>query len=348
MDSLKQREIQAPERPANVFYLDIIRICAIYLVVLLHALNPWLSVQSLYGTKTWLLCILISPLDRMGVPLFFMISGYLILSDPRTLDIAAFYKRRLPRILIPFLVWNVVYYMIANRSGSTVPGFLDMLLNQTGKYHFWYVYVLVGMYMLAPFFKKMVDSCTKNQLLWLMILVLFPVTIIPFVRLITRINIFGFTTMIEGYVGFFLFGYLLVKWPPERKARLLMYGLGIAAWLGNALGTWMSSSPEQILLPFNTGYNIVHYMTAGAFFVLVQALSEPLEKKLPARPVKYWASVTYGIYLCHVLVLDVWTGYVHFGSTALNIFSSFVATAVVSTLIMLVLGRIPAARKLLL
>jgi len=333
---------------ANILYLDIIRICAIYLVILLHALDPWLSIAATYGTNLWFVGNIISPIERMGVPLFFMLSGYLTLSDPRTLDIGAFYKRRLPRILLPFLIWSGIYYVAANYSALSLGAFFDGLLNQEIKYHLWYVYVLIGMYMLAPFIKKMVDSCTEKQVFLLFLLVLFPVTILPFFRFLTHIRVFGFTTMMEGYWGFFIFGYLLGKYPPRQKYRFLMYTSGIAAWIGSIAGNLLSSSAEAISLPFNSGYNIAHYMTAGAFFVLIQSLAPKLESSLSAKRMKYWAGCTYGMYLCHVLVMEVCNAILPFEKPILIVFVGFSATALCSTAFALILGRIKPLRKIFL
>ena len=348
--TMLHHEERRPERK-NIFYLDVIRIVAVYLVLLLHAISPFITRLDLYDTLTWNVALGISPLVRMGVPLFFMMSGYLILSDPRTSDFATFYKRRLPRILIPFLVWNMIYYLvyhIVRGATGSVSEFLMGMFNQDIMYHFWYIYTLCGMYVLAPFFKRIVDNCTKRQVLLLLLVVLFPTTFIPFVCIFTKLNIYGFPTMLNGYFGFFIFGYLLGKWPPERKWRIVMYGLGIAAWFGGALGNYLTSSAEQMPLQFNYGHNLVHFMTAGAFFVLMQALSDKLEKILPAKTIKYWASLTFGIYLCHVMCMDMWNHFVvTFATPAYCIVNSFAGSVIVSTLAVLCISRIKPIKKLL-
>ena len=350
MTTQLRNEVPLIAKRENILYLDVLRITAIYLVILLHALNPWLTAQEIYNTLIWKAALLISPIDRMGVPLFFMLSGYLILSDPRTLDIASFYKRRLPRILIPFLVWNIIYYVVytvIGGEGLSVVVFLKEILKQNIKYHFWYIYTLVGMYVFAPFLKRMIDGCTKKQSMLLLFLILLPVTIFPFIHFFTNVWVSAFPTMMEGYLGFFVLGYLLGNWPVDRKYKWILYAAGIAAWLGGAWGNYISSTAEQINVPFNTGYNLVHYLTAGAFFVLVQSMSDQLALILPVKWIKYWAGLTFGIYLCHVLVMDLWYGVISFSSPALTIFASFVSTSVLSTLCMAVVSLIKPIKKFL-
>ena len=92
-------------------YLDLLRCLAIFFVVVLHVMTPVLTNQGLYGSTSWYVCLFQNSLNRAGVPLFLMISGYLMLRDARTLAVGRFYKKRLPRLLLPLAVWNGIYYI---------------------------------------------------------------------------------------------------------------------------------------------------------------------------------------------------------------------------------------------
>lgn len=85
--------------------LDILRCMATYLVVLLHVISPYLNSSAHYGQSLWTVCNLLSFLCQAGVPLFFMLSGCLLLEDEGTLNCTEFYKKRLRRLLTPFLCW---------------------------------------------------------------------------------------------------------------------------------------------------------------------------------------------------------------------------------------------------
>ena len=113
-------------------YLDFIRCLAIILVITLHAMTPILTNTAFYQTKSWYFCMLVDPLNRAGVPLFFMISGYLMLSRPSTEQTVKFYKKNLPKLIIPLVSWNLIYCIVANfrdnlRINPTT--FLQQLLN---------------------------------------------------------------------------------------------------------------------------------------------------------------------------------------------------------------------------
>ena len=119
-------------------YLDALRCLAIFLVVLLHNDAPVGAV-------------------RLGVPLFFMISGCLLLGKPETAEPAAFYRKKLPRLLAPLAVWNVIYHWTNAWQFHTDTGLLALLqkaFNRGTGYHMWYIYVLLGLYLLCPFLKR--------------------------------------------------------------------------------------------------------------------------------------------------------------------------------------------------
>lgn len=69
--------------PRRMAELDLLRCLAILMVVTLHAAAPLLSDPALMGTPAWYFCLLLDPFSRTGVPLFFMLSGFLLLRDPR-------------------------------------------------------------------------------------------------------------------------------------------------------------------------------------------------------------------------------------------------------------------------
>lgn len=89
-------------------YLDFLRCFAIFSVLLLHTLVPVVTNTGVCGAPSWKLCVALDALTRVGVPLFFMLSGYLMLSREGTRQIGPFYRKNLPKLGIPLVVWNLI------------------------------------------------------------------------------------------------------------------------------------------------------------------------------------------------------------------------------------------------
>ena len=293
-------------------YLDFLRCLAIFLVILLHTLVPVVTNTGVYGVPSWKLCVALDALTRVGVPLFFMLSGCLMLSREGTRQLAAFYRKNLPKIGIPLVVWNLIYYggsLLMRGETFRLRDFLAGLLNQGHSYHMWFVYTLLGIYLLCPFLKRMTEGCTGSQLLLLVGIILFPTAIQPILNLAQPVYIHLFGPLMEGYLGYFLLGYWLGGRKLTPKARRLLYILGAAAYLIAFLGNLRQASPQSIPLPFNGGYRLHHYFTAAAVFVLVRTFFEnhaKVEAALSA-PLAWLSNRVFGIYWVHVLVLETVT-----------------------------------------
>ena len=129
-----------------------------------------------------------------------------------------FYKKRLSRILIPLVIWNAVYCVHYHKDVAT---YFAESINQGCAYHLWFLYLILGIYLLTPFLKQIVDHCTRSQLWWLLALICFAGTLRPLFNLATPFYLYLFPPMMEGYIGYFLFGYLLGTAPSAGKKEPL-------------------------------------------------------------------------------------------------------------------------------
>lgn len=104
-------------------------------------------------------------LGQIAVPGFFMISGYLFYRGFRWEMLKGKWNRRIRSILVPFILWNFLYY-IGYVTGSRLPWVtdvvgkgripftlgtaIDAVINYTYNYVFWYLYQLIALTLLAP------------------------------------------------------------------------------------------------------------------------------------------------------------------------------------------------------
>jgi len=331
-------------------YLNLLRVIAIYFVILLHCVSPFLQKVGLFGQRAWLISDCINAITRMGVPCLFMISGYLLLSDERSLDIKSFYKKRLPRILIPLFVWNVLYFIydrVITKQTIKPMEFLSQLFNNGSSYHLWFVYTIFGIYLIIPFLKRIVDACTQRQVLILLSIILLTSSIRPLVNEFTSINFFLFDPLIEGYVGFVLVGYLLGSNQLSRKMRGLIYIGGVIGLLIGIYGNYVLSSPSELNLFFNGGYQINQYLAAIALFTAVKQI--PIrQNSVFFRFINSLSKLTFGIYFIHILVLVHYTSYwVIEGSPFRVTMTIFFVTASISTVVIYILSKIKFVKKLI-
>ncbi|MDD7408580.1 MAG: acyltransferase family protein [Anaerovoracaceae bacterium] len=295
-----------------VLYPDILRVFAIWMVILLHVTAPFMTDAARYGTVAWKFCIVLAPVVRTGVPLFFMLSGFLLLRMPQTRDIKQFYKTSLTRLILPLLTWNVVYFIwhIYNEGQeASVGAFVKQLLFTGTAYHMWFMYSMIAIYLIAPFLAIMTEKCSSRALALLVLIVFFFSTVRHMVNDSAGLYIDGNMSLDELHVGFFLLGYILGTVDFSRAQRWIIYLLGIAGFICGIAGNLAASGPGSIKLPMNEGYMWINYATASAVFVLARYLfSEDSRAAKSSRfrnTARRLSSVTFGVYWIHVLFLDI-------------------------------------------
>ncbi len=338
-----------PIKPApSTAYLHVLRVTAAIFVILLHCVAPFYNDLAYFETRAWWISSVLNEITRTAVPMFFMMSGYLLLSSPKTREIGAFYRKRLPRLVIPLLVWNGIYYLYYARGDLHLTAFLKQILVEGTAYHLWFVYSMIAFYLFLPYLKRIVDACTERQMFGLFVLLAFPGTIRPFFNTVTPVYMQFFDTLTNGYIPYFLLGYLLGHASLSRIQRLCIYGGGIAGLALGIFWNWYYSSPAGLSLIANEAYRINHMLCAAAVFVLFRQL--PWERcAVLTRFAAAWSKRTFGVYFIHVLVLELCTGYIPLPfSPMLVILCRFVLTTVISFVVIRLVDLVkPLARVLM-
>ena len=147
----------------RIVWVDWLRVAACFMVIVVHATEPfYLGGQgSLILTKAdayW--ASLFDSLVRACVPLFIVASSYL--QFPLHYSSGEFLRRRVVRVLVPFLLWSAVY---AFAWGNPVENFQNLLLNfNYSAGHLWFVYMLIGVYLLMPLLSPWAERVGKREL----------------------------------------------------------------------------------------------------------------------------------------------------------------------------------------
>ena len=150
--------------PKRIMYLDEVRSLAIMLVVIGH-----ISRLFSYDFYSWLFCSGVFSLTRIGVPLFFTVSGSLLLT--RKYEVKKFLEKRFKRVFLPFLFWIIVYIVagvLIWHYTPTLTYFIDTAFGvQDYSRPFWFIWSLIGVYLLIPvissFIREEMGSYIHNK-----------------------------------------------------------------------------------------------------------------------------------------------------------------------------------------
>jgi surface polysaccharide O-acyltransferase-like enzyme len=220
--------------------LDVLRIAAIVAVIWLHVSGEVVVNEPGPGDAEWWMGNIADAFSRWCVPLFVMASGALIL--PRRPDIAPwdFYRRRAARIVVPTLFWTVVYLGVrAIGDDASVRSLAISVVRGTPYYHLWFLYMIAGLYIIAPLISRFLDSSPQGVVLAATAFIFLVSSIEQLMTgLADEQHAYTFLGMWPNYLGYFLAGYYLWRWPlrhvpwPLTIATILACGIGIALLTG--------------------------------------------------------------------------------------------------------------------
>jgi surface polysaccharide O-acyltransferase-like enzyme len=161
-------------------WLDWLRVTACFLVLATHSCEPFYlgGKGSLILTRSDAIWVsILNVIPRAAIALFIFTSSYL--QFPLHYPTGEFFRRRAKRILVPFLFWTIVYALVW---GEPVQNFKDLLLNfNYAAGHLWFVYMLIGVYLIMPLLSPWAERVGKRELQIYLGIWLFT-TLIPLIR----------------------------------------------------------------------------------------------------------------------------------------------------------------------
>lgn len=296
----------------RVFGLDLLRVIACYMVMQIHS-----GAFYIRGEDTeWV--NLLNSFCRISVPLFVMITGYFVL--PVKESVQTFFKKRFLRVAIPFIVWcsiYAVYHFLRGNidAGTMFKNILGIFINYGVELeHLWYVYMLLGLYLLFPIISPWLKEASSKLLLFY--LAIWGVTLcLPYIHLVYPAiwgecywNDSPMLYYFTGFIGYAILGFYIKRFLLEKRQWQVPVGI-LLMLVGYAI-TYMVFNDrfsQGIIMPgleLSWGYNTINVglMSLGAFLVMknVGYSSSTLFNKW----IVDLSLLSYGMFLFHRLALN--------------------------------------------
>ena len=250
--------MELQKNPQHIVWLDVVRFVAMFTVVCCHCTDPFNfypgTAPNIDEIKLW--GAIYGALLRPCVPLFVMITGALLL--PVRGEVSVFYKKRIPRVLWPFLIWSVIYNLFPWITGllgikpeiildffpysgeevmrQSLSISLDYIAQIPFNFsivdvHMWYIYLLIGLYLYLPVFSAWVEKASDKAKLWFLgaravtlLLTYYNQIVAQYLWGTCSWNAFGMFYYFAGFNGYLLLGHYLrnLDW---KLGKILAIGL---------------------------------------------------------------------------------------------------------------------------
>ncbi len=347
--------------------VDLIRTIAIVLVILLHASvepAPNVDLMSSQGVQLWWTSNIYDSIARIAVPLFVMLTGALLLQPSKTEEsLGAFFKKRWNRVGIPIIFWSAIFFawiFFVRGQPLTLLSITQGML--AGPYvHFWYIYVLIGLYLITPLIRVLVAHADWKLMKYFFAVWFVGTGIVSLFTLYQGIspqivwftdNVFLFT----GIIGYFILGAYATRL--HIRKSILYSGL-IASTIWTIIGTYLLiSTLGQYYGPFfldASSFSVI-IGSVTTFLILTAIPPQTIETKYPRgnKILKVISENTLPLYLFHLIILEtLQNGYLGFriSVTTLNPIIEIplvtVITLLISLAIIVPLKKLPYVQKII-
>lgn len=297
----------------RMIHYDLLRIFAAFSVVMLHSAAQFWYALDIHSTE-WFIANSYDALFRFGVPIFVMISGALFLSPKYQLDIKHLYKHNILRLLVLYVLWSAIYGLWDSRNFQLAEVGLKPVLREiiNGRYHLWFLPMIIGIYMLLPLLKVWVEHAEKKNLQYFLGLFFFFQICSETLRALTvmdELHTILNTAQLElvcSYVGYFVWGYYIAHVGIGAKLRRMLYVGVIPACLCNVLLsnflTLQRGVPEGSIYD---SFGFFTFVVVSALFVFTQeVLGRKSFGEKSSRILKEVSASTLGIYVMHMGLME--------------------------------------------
>ena len=309
---------------------DVLRVAATFAVVALHLSAQHWADTDIYSTA-WQAFNLYDSLVRWTVPVFVMISGVFFLAGTQSLR--QILRKNVLRIVTAFIFWSVLYaayaYFFNKCALSTA-----VTLFFSGHYHMWFLFMIVGLYLIVPLLRPIAQNETLLRYFLLLALVfnfllpqlgallsLFSWPLYSSYLSLSGMLYYHFTL---GFAAYFMLGRYLSRKELSPKAARWCYALGVAGLIVTVVMTSYASHRlgTATVLFYNYDSVGVLLMCLAVFVFARRHLNFPsLGEKGHAR-IRALSRWSFGAYLVHPLFIETFDQFLGVNTLSCNAFFS--------------------------
>ena len=287
---------------------DFLRIICCLLVIAIHV-TPDYGTMVKTGQSDLIVyqSLFTQAIVRAGLPIFFIMSGYFLLNR-KTENLWSGYRKRLTTLLIPFFIYAFINYYFQHNDAfyrKGISGFFELLYKSpTGiSVHLWFVYSLLGIYIVYPAIKVITDSIPDKKvvqsLIFIAVICCWPQYEHQLGKLITGYHNIIPIPQIYLWLGYFIAGGLLQRVKLERSTAWRLFAASLVIQIAF---TWLSVNRFGFdTKPYD--FSVSMFFFSSMLTLIVTGTKFDNEKPV-AKVILFLAPFTYGIYLIHIVVRE--------------------------------------------
>lgn len=291
-------------------YISILNVLACIGVVILHTFETGYTSDANFVFE-----VLIRAIAYCAVPVFFMITGATLIDYRERYDTKTFFKKRLLKVIIPLIIWSIIYFIINFFKGKF--SINDLSFKFVFEYFFlvktnpifWFFVVIIGIYLAIPVISLIPQESRRKAFLYIIIITFVFNQFLP--DLLYHLNLnynydLKFPLTYSGWISFIFIGYYIDKYEIVKKHRMIIYVLGIIGFLTMVVPTiFISYHKNESCSWFDEYYDAPCVLYSASIFLFFKSKinnNQIVTKIMPFF--NFVAPTTLGIYVLHIAIRD--------------------------------------------
>ena len=285
-----------------------------------------------------------------GSPVFIMISGYLLIGSSATGNFYQFIKKRLNKIIIPLIFWNIIYYIYNNFDHLSLTDFLYQLLHAGTHSHLYFLNVMVGLYFITPYLSSIIPKIKLSIVVPILIILSsiyhYSYCFLGFPRLDNILVIF------IPYIGYYLAGYWIGHLTYFKYQKIFsifsIIFFVVSILITRKLFFIFETNDQDTILVSRLSLPVAA-IAISLFYYLINITNRTLSRLRFLTPV---SQLTFGIYLIHPLILGILRSSQFFSALMSQsywiwLFLLFISTSTLSILLTYIINKLPILRRVI-
>lgn len=244
-----------------------------------------------------------------------MITGATLIDYRERYDTKTFFKKRLLKVIIPLIIWSIIYFIINFFKGKF--SINDLSFKFVFEYFFlvktnpifWFFVVIIGIYLAIPVISLIPQETRRKAFLYIIIITFVFNQFLP--DLLYHLNLnynydLKFPLTYSGWISFIFIGYYIDKYEIVKKHRVIIYVLGIIGFLTMVVPTiFISYHKNESCSWFDEYYDAPCVLYSASVFLFFKSKinnNQIVTKIMPFF--NFVAPTTLGIYVFHIAIRD--------------------------------------------
>lgn len=339
----------------HIYGFSYLRAVACIAIIVLHvAYSAALMFGGSISQTQNIVSMIIVNCMMWAVPCFIMVTGALLLNKARKITYRKLFGQYILRVFGALVFFGMVFRifdMVMDKEPISLLGFLKgfyEIFTGTGWSHLWYLYLLIGLYLLLPFYKKIAAHSGTNEMKYLLAVYLIFLSLLP---LLQMGNVYtGFYIHVSTIYPFYLFCGYAVYSGIIKPGKALSAAMAVIGTVCIAVLTAVRWIGDYAVMEQLWGYSSIFVIlqAVGIFSLFLDMKEEGFTffKKILSR----LDQCSFGVYLIHMLFVRLIIRYMQFNPYTNGGILAFIGLVLgvllISWLVTWVLRKIPALKKI--